>query len=108
MGISGRLNWSDPRLLIILLDSEKGNIGPHRVESNRFQVPSYGSTIRRLFIMKYLCPRPSKGNSGDGSGWGDISATWTPTSYEEALEAPPSSEKCRSLVRDLVETHFPA
>jgi len=24
------------------------------------------------------------------------------------LKAPPSSEKCRSLVRDLVETHFPA
>jgi Protein of unknown function (DUF2806) len=49
MGISGRLNWSDPRLLIILLDSGKGSIGPHRVESNRFQVPSYGSTVRRLY-----------------------------------------------------------
>jgi hypothetical protein len=49
-----------------------------------------------------------KGNSGDGTGWGDISATWTPSSYNEALKAPPSSEKCRSLVRDLVETHFPA
>lgn len=50
----------------------------------------------------------AKGNSGDGIGWGNISATWTPTSYNEALKAPPSSEKCRSLVRDLVETHFPA
>jgi hypothetical protein len=50
----------------------------------------------------------AKGGSGAGSGWGDISAVWTPASYNEALKAPPSSEKCRSLVRDLVETHFPA
>ena len=50
----------------------------------------------------------AKGGSGGGGGWGDISATWTRTSYNEALKAPPSSEKCRSLVRDLVETHFPA
>jgi len=35
----------------------------------------------------------AKGNSGDGAGWGNISATWTPTSYNEALEALPSSEE---------------
>jgi hypothetical protein len=48
------------------------------------------------------------GNIGNGTGWGNISATWTSTSYNEALKAPRSSEMCRRLVRDLVETHFPA
>ena len=43
-----------------------------------------------------------------GAGWGNISAMWTPSSYEEARKSTPSSEKCCRLVRDLVETHFPA
>ena len=43
-----------------------------------------------------------------GGGWGDISAVWTAATYAEARRSPPSSEKCRSLVRDLVETHLPA
>jgi hypothetical protein len=42
MGFSGPLNWSDPRLLIILLDSEKGNIGPLHEESNSFQCRAAG------------------------------------------------------------------
>jgi len=50
----------------------------------------------------------AKGGSAGGGGWGDISATWTFASYNEALKAAPSSEKCRGLVRDLVETHLPA
>lgn len=49
--------------------------------------------------------KPSAGGSG---GWGDITASWTLESYQAALKARPNSEKCRALVRDLVETHFPA
>lgn len=43
-----------------------------------------------------------------GGGWGDISAAWNAVSYTEALKSPHNSESCRRLVRDLVETHFPA
>jgi len=49
------------------------------------------------------------GGKGTGQGgWGNISAQWDPSAYQEALVAPPTSEKCRRLVRDLVDTHFPA
>ena len=48
------------------------------------------------------------GAARQAAGWGDISATWTLSLYTEAIAAPPSSEKRRGLVRDLVETHFPA
>lgn len=50
----------------------------------------------------------AKGSTGNAGDWGNISSTWTSTSYQDALKSDPSSEKCRSLVRDLVETHFPA
>src|SRR5207248_1726941 len=41
----------------------------------------------------------AKGSWGGGAGWGNISATWTLTSYNEALKAPPNSEKCRPRTR---------
>jgi hypothetical protein len=50
----------------------------------------------------------SRDVGGKGAGWGNISANWTLSSYTEALAATPNSEKRRGLVRDLVETHFPA
>ena len=51
--------------------------------------------------------RLNKGKGG-GGGWGNISAVWEAVSYAEALRAPHNSETCRRLVRDLVDTHFPA
>jgi hypothetical protein len=45
---------------------------------------------------------------GAGGGWGNISAAWNATTYTEALNSPQNSETCRRLVRDLVDTHFPA
>src|SRR5260370_14370576 len=86
MGISGRLNWSDPRLLIILLDSGKGNIVPHRVESNRFRVP--GSELRvdgSSIYMKDVCPRPSASCS-NGSPRGKTSQTPSDTPRCLAIE----------------------
>jgi len=50
----------------------------------------------------------NKGAAGGSGGWGDISAAWDAVSYTEALKSPHNSEPCRRLVRDLVETHFPA
>ena len=50
----------------------------------------------------------NKGVSGGSGGWGNISAAWNAVSYTEALKSPHNSEACRRLVRDLVETHFPA
>jgi hypothetical protein len=45
---------------------------------------------------------------GAGGGWGNISAAWNAATYTEALRSPQNSETCRRLVRDLVDTHFPA
>ena len=45
---------------------------------------------------------------GAGGGWGNISAAWNAATYTEALKSPQNSETCRRLVRDLVDTHFPA
>lgn len=45
---------------------------------------------------------------GSGGGWGNISAAWNAATYTEALKSPQNSETCRRLVRDLVDTHFPA
>ncbi len=50
----------------------------------------------------------NKGKAGGGGGWGNISASWDAVSYTEALKSPHNSETCRRLVRDLVDTHFPA
>jgi hypothetical protein len=50
----------------------------------------------------------NKGVAGGSGGWGNISAAWEAVSYTEALKSPHNSEPCRRLVRDLVETHFPA
>ena len=48
------------------------------------------------------------GASTSGGGWGDLSASWDAESYAGALNATHSSEECRRLVRDLVDTHLPA
>ncbi len=50
----------------------------------------------------------NKGIAGGSGGWGNISAAWDTVSYNQALKSPHNSESCRRLVRDLVETHFPA
>lgn len=50
----------------------------------------------------------NKGKAVGGGGWGNISATWDAVAYAEALKSPHNSETCRRLVRDLVDTHFPA
>jgi hypothetical protein len=50
----------------------------------------------------------NKGKGGGGGGWGNISAQWDAVGYAEALKSPHNSETCRRLVRDLVDTHFPA
>jgi len=50
----------------------------------------------------------NEGKSGGGGGWGNISAAWDAVGYAGALKADPGSETCRRLVRDLVDTHFPA
>lgn len=50
----------------------------------------------------------NRGVAGGSGGWGNISAAWDAVSYTEALKSPHNSERCRRLVRDLVETHFPA
>lgn len=50
----------------------------------------------------------NRGVAGGSGGWGNISAAWDAVSYTEALKSPHNSEPCRRLVRDLVETHFPA
>jgi len=49
----------------------------------------------------------NKGKSG-GGGWGSLSAAWDAVSYVDALNSAHNSESCRRLVRDLVDTHFPA
>lgn len=49
----------------------------------------------------------NKGKSS-GGGWGSLSASWDAVSYTEALKSAHNSESCRRLVRDLVDTHFPA
>ncbi len=49
----------------------------------------------------------NKGKSNSG-GWGNISAAWNLASYTEARKSPQNTEACRRLVRDLVDTHFPA
>lgn len=50
----------------------------------------------------------SANSGGGGGGWGDISASWDAVSYTGALNASHSSEECRRLVRDLVDTHLTA
>jgi hypothetical protein len=52
----------------------------------------------------------NEGKSGGAAagGWGNISSTWDAVRYTKALQASPTSEECRKLVRDLVETHLPA
>ena len=47
-------------------------------------------------------------NNASSGGWGDLSSGWDAVSYAGALKASHSSEECRRLVRDLVDTHFPA
>jgi len=49
----------------------------------------------------------NKGKSA-GGGWGSLSAAWDAVRYTEALHSAHNSESCRRLVRDLVDTHFPA
>ena len=49
-----------------------------------------------------------KTSGGTSGGWGNISAAWNAVSYTEALKSAHNSESCRRLVRDLVDTHFPA
>jgi hypothetical protein len=49
----------------------------------------------------------NKGKSS-GGGWGSLSAAWDAVRYTEALHSAHNSEACRRLVRDLVDTHFPA
>jgi hypothetical protein len=49
----------------------------------------------------------NKGKSA-GGGWGSLSAAWDAVRYTEALHSAHNSEACRRLVRDLVDTHFPA
>ena len=48
------------------------------------------------------------GTAAGGGGWGTISAAWDAVRYTKALQAPPTSEECRKLIRDLVDTHLPA
>jgi hypothetical protein len=50
----------------------------------------------------------NKGKSMGAGGWGSISAAWDVDGYTQALGAAHNSEVCRRLVRDLVDTHFPA
>ena len=50
----------------------------------------------------------NKGKNSGGGGWGTLSAAWDAVSYTVALKSLHNSEACRRLVRDLVETHFPA
>jgi hypothetical protein len=49
----------------------------------------------------------NKGKS-TGGGWGSLSASWDADSYKATLHTAHNSEACRRLVRDLVDTHFPA
>jgi hypothetical protein len=49
-----------------------------------------------------------KTSGAAAGGWGSISATWDAVRYTKALQASPSSEECRKLVRSLVDTHLPA
>ncbi|MCF3648627.1 hypothetical protein [Synoicihabitans lomoniglobus] len=59
------------------------------------------------FFAKLNATTSSGGTEG-GGGWGNISATWTATTYDAARHSSPTAEAHRRLVRDLVETHLPA
>lgn len=46
------------------------------------------------------------GGSDDDDGWGDLSAGWTPETFEAAIADEPGSSARRRLVGDLVSTFF--
>ena len=46
------------------------------------------------------------GGQGEGSGWGNIEASWDAASFEAAMDAPPTSEARQRLVSNLIDAYF--
>jgi hypothetical protein len=50
----------------------------------------------------------NKNKEGGDDDWGDLDASWDSSSFDEALNAPPTDPQHVALVGDLVDTLFPA